>query len=87
LAESLARAGQSERAMEVVVEALGVVEASGERFYAAELHRLKGELLRELGHAPGEVSTCFSLAVDLARSQQARVLEHRARASLEKSTS
>jgi predicted ATPase len=51
LAESLKAGGQIDEGLAVATEALAVVEATGERFYEAELHRLRGELLllREAG--------------------------------------
>src|SRR4029434_1467702 len=60
-----------------------LVETTGERYYAAELHRLQGELL--LQHAAPEVSqaeTCFQQALAIARRQQAKALELRAAMSL-----
>jgi predicted ATPase len=45
LAESLMAGGQIDEGLAVVAEALAMVEATGERFYEAELHRLRGELL------------------------------------------
>jgi predicted ATPase len=45
LSESLTAGGQIDAALAVVVEALVLVEATGDRFYEAELHRLRGELL------------------------------------------
>jgi predicted ATPase len=54
-----------------------------EHYYAAELHRLQGELL--LQHAAPEVShaeTCFQQALAIARRQQAKSLELRAAMSL-----
>ena len=45
LAEAYGKAGQAEEGLAVLAEALTVVDTSGERFYEAELYRLKGELL------------------------------------------
>jgi adenylate cyclase len=45
LAESLKAGGQIDEGLAVADEALAMVEATGERFYEAELHRLRGELL------------------------------------------
>src|SRR5262249_58787222 len=44
LVESLMAGGQIEEGLAVAAEALAVVEATGERFYEAELHRLRGGL-------------------------------------------
>jgi predicted ATPase len=74
---------QPEAGLTALSEALALVETTGERYYAAELHRLKGELL--LQHAAPEGShaeTCFQQALDLARRQQAKALELRAAMSL-----
>jgi len=45
LAEALDRAGKAEEGLRVLEEALDMVHRTGERYYEAELHRLKGELL------------------------------------------
>jgi predicted ATPase len=83
LAEVYSSMGQSEAGLTVLSKALTLVEKTGERYYAAELHRLKGELL--LQHAAPEVSdaeACFQQALDIARRQQAKSLELRAAMSL-----
>ena len=91
LAEASGLLGQPQEGLAAVDEALTLVEQTGERYYAAELHRLRGELL--LRHAdtgpqaPGsgqqvEAEACFHRALDVARQQQARSLELRAAMSL-----
>jgi predicted ATPase len=45
LADACARDGQVEAALDVLEEALVTADTHTERFYAAELHRLKGELV------------------------------------------
>ncbi|MBI3756397.1 MAG: hypothetical protein HY267_00320 [Deltaproteobacteria bacterium] len=45
LAEAYGKAGQIEEGLTVLAEALATVQKTGERFYEAELYRLKGELL------------------------------------------
>ena len=52
LAEALREAGQPGEGLNILAEALAVAKLTGERFYEAELHRLKGELL--LVQAMGE---------------------------------
>ena len=49
LAEAYGKAGQAEEGLATLAEALTVVDKSGERFYEAELYRLKGELLLAQG--------------------------------------
>jgi predicted ATPase len=44
LAEAYWKVGQIEKGLATVTEALAVVDKTGERFYEAELYRLKGEL-------------------------------------------
>ena len=83
LAEVHRSLGQPEAGLTALSEALALVETTGERYYEAELHRLKGELL--LQQAAPEVShaeTCFQQALDIARRQQAKSLELRAAMSL-----
>jgi len=83
LAEVYRSLGQPEAGLTALSEALTLVEKTGERYYEAELHRLRGELL--LQHAAPEVShaeTCFQRALDIARRQEAKSLELRAAMSL-----
>jgi predicted ATPase len=44
LAEAYGKAGQVEEGLTVLAEALAAVDRTGERYYEAELYRLKGEL-------------------------------------------
>ncbi len=64
-------------------EALSLVDKNEERFYEAELHRLKGELLlrQPIPDAP-QAALCFHQALDVARAQQAKSWELRAAMSL-----
>jgi len=45
LAEAYGKAGKIEEGLTALAEALAVIDKTGERFYEAELYRLKGELL------------------------------------------
>jgi len=83
LAEVYGSLGQPEAGLAALSEALTLVETTGERYYAAELHRLQGELLQQ--HAASEVShaeACFQQSLAIARRQQAKSLELRAAISL-----
>ena len=82
LAEAYGKVGQAEEGFKVLAEALAVVNSSAERWYEAELYRLKGELLRQNGQTEAEVEACFHQAIDLARRQGAKSLELRAIMSL-----
>jgi predicted ATPase len=84
LAATLAKAGETAAALDAITDALAAVGRSGERFYAAELHRHKGALMLAIGHDPAGAARCFETAVEIARQQGARALERRARQDLER---
>jgi predicted ATPase len=83
LAEAYGKVGLAEEGLSVLAEALAAVDKSGERFWEAELSRLKGELLlmRPVCDEP-EAEACFHQAFDIAHRQQATSLELRAALSL-----
>jgi len=83
LAEVHGTRGQPEAGLTVLTEALALVDQTGERFYEAELYRLKGALLLQQ-HADNqaEAEICFHQAIAIAQSQQAKSLELRAATSL-----
>jgi hypothetical protein len=74
--------GQIEKAFGRLAEAFKVVEQIGERFYEAELFRLKGELLLKRPAPDEEPEACFRQAIAVARRQSARTWELRATTSL-----
>ena len=78
LAEAYRKAGQAEEGLAALAEALATAHRNGERWYEAEVHRLKGELLRMQGADAAEVEACFRQAVEVARQQQAKSWELRA---------
>jgi predicted ATPase len=82
LAEIRGAAGQVEEALAATAEGLALARARGECGFAAELYRLRGELLMaEAGRDPArraEAVGCFEQAVADARRQAARALELRA---------
>jgi tetratricopeptide (TPR) repeat protein len=89
LAESCGKRGRTEEGLAAVTEALALVNETGERFWEAELHRLKGELtLKQSGIQRLESSIqkaaeeCFQKAITIARRQRAKSLELRAVISL-----
>jgi predicted ATPase len=81
LAEACGRIGRHEEALEVVSEAFDDVRMTEERWWEAELHRTRGDLLR-MAARHTEAEQCFCTAIDIARGQQARALELRATTSL-----
>jgi len=85
LAEAHNVIGQPETGLAVLAEALVHVEHTGERYYEAEIHRLKGELLlQQSSDNQADAETCYQQAIDIARNQQAKSLELRATTSLAK---
>jgi adenylate cyclase len=83
LAEAYGEAGQPDAGLSGLDEALTLVEATEERWWEAELHRLKGELLLRLPRPDiSQAASCFHQALEVARRQQARALELRAALSL-----
>ncbi len=82
LATAYGLAEQAEEGLSLLAEALAMVEDTGERFYEAEMHRRKGELLLMQGEAEAEVESCFQHAIALARRQGAKTWELRAALSL-----
>ncbi len=81
LAEAAAKRGRLDEGLDLLAEALAWVEETGERYYEAEIRRLKGEFLLELGH-PARAEAAFQQAIEVARQQSARSLELRAAVSL-----
>jgi predicted ATPase len=74
LAQACERAGQSEEALDTLARALEIGDRTGERWFEAELHRLRGEWL--IAHRSGdqaEAETCFERALAVARRQSANV--------------
>jgi hypothetical protein len=70
------QARQPEAGLPALAEALTRVRATEERWWEAELYRLKGELLLQLPILdPHQAEACFQQALDVARSQQAKALE------------
>ena len=84
LAEASTQAGQTSEGLEALAEALATLARSRARWWEAELHRLRGELLllQSAMAQPGEVEACFQQALAVARRQQAKSLELRAAMSL-----
>jgi predicted ATPase len=83
LAEAYGQAGQPEAGLIALAEAGTLVEATEERWWEAEVYRLKGALLLQLPLPDvDQAEACFQQALDVARHQQAKSLELRAALSL-----
>ena len=88
LAEACETAGRFEEGLAALAEAIAIMGRTGERYYEAELHRLKGDLtLRRFGVEPEpgvqtEAEECFQKSIEVARQQEAKTFELKAVVSL-----
>jgi predicted ATPase len=82
LAEAYGSVGQLEAGLTALTEALATAHKTGERWWEAELYRLKGELLLRRASPTEEAEACFRQALAVAQHQQAKSLELRAAMSL-----
>jgi predicted ATPase len=82
LADAHGRAGDVERALAVLDEAIAAMEQSGERLVEAELVRLRGEMLDARQSDGAEADRCLRDALAIARRRGARLLELRVATSL-----
>jgi predicted ATPase len=80
-AEAHGKTRQFATGLGLLEEALSWVERTGESWFLAELHRLRGELLLA-SRQPGPAEACFRDAIAAARTQGARWWELRAASSL-----
>jgi predicted ATPase len=81
LARACGVAGQIEEALALFDDALRLVERTGERWFAAELNRHKGQLLLRQGHSEA-AEELYRKAPSIAVEQEAKLWELRAAASL-----
>jgi tetratricopeptide (TPR) repeat protein len=81
LAQVLLGAGLVKDAEEALQEAFVTVEQSRERFWLAELHRIGGGIAL-MESDPLRAEACFLRAIEIARQQEARLLELRAATDL-----
>jgi predicted ATPase/class 3 adenylate cyclase len=77
LADAYRETRQPQAALQQLAEADDVMRATRERSFEAEVHRLRGELLRDTGDCAG-AEVHFHTALDVARSQGAKFWELRA---------
>jgi predicted ATPase len=83
MAEVYGHTGQVEEGLTAITQALDLVDSTDERWWEAELNRLKGELLlQQSSDNHTEAETCFHQALSIARAQQAKSWELRAATSL-----
>jgi hypothetical protein len=83
LAQILMATGDVAQAENVLDESIAFAETSGERYWLAELLRLKGQvLLQRLVPDAADAATWFTRAIEIARQQEALPLELRAATDL-----
>jgi predicted ATPase len=81
LAEACELAGQIEEGLTLLDEALEFTERTGERWFAAELNRRKGQLMLRQGNARA-AEEVYRKALSIAEEQEAKLWELRASVSL-----
>jgi len=77
-AEALHLADRTSEALEAITEAETLAERSQERWWCAELHRLRGVFLAALGADESKIEASFCEAIRIAREQKSISLEKRA---------
>ena len=83
LARAYQQADRTDEGLRVLQEAQVSIDARGERWWEAEIQRLRGELLlSQSGANAGDAEACFERALQISRRQEAKSLELRATMSL-----
>ena len=80
-AESLHIADRTREALETLREAEALAETRQERWWCAELYRLRGVFLAAVGDEEMEIEASFCAAIRTARDQKSISLTKRAEAS------
>jgi len=77
-AEALYLADRTSEALEAISEAEALAERFEQRFWCAELHRLRGVFLAAMGADGTEIEASFCAAISTAKKQKSVSLEKRA---------
>jgi predicted ATPase len=77
-AEALHRADRSSEAAEAITEAQALAQRSGERWWCAELYRIRAVLLTATGAEEAQIETAFCAAIRTAKKQKSISLMKRA---------
>jgi hypothetical protein len=80
-AEALHLADRTSEALETVNEAEALVERTEERWFCAELHRLRGVFLAAMGAEETDIEASFRAAIKIAKEQKSVSLTKRAKAT------
>ena len=83
LAEAEAEAGHPDEALVMLDKELADIERTEQRWYSAEVHRARGEILLKCWpREEAAAELAFMRAIDIARSQEAKLFELQAAVSL-----
>jgi hypothetical protein len=80
-AEALHLADRTSEALEAIKEAEALVERFEERWWCAELHRLRAVFFAAMGAEETQIEASFQTAINIARQQKSVSLEKRAEAT------
>jgi len=80
-AEALHLADRTSDALEAITEVEALIESFENRYWCAELHRLKGVFFATLGADEARIEASFRAAINTAREQKSVSLEKRAEAT------
>ena len=80
-AEALYFADRVSEALEAITEAEGAVERSEERWWCAEIQRLRGVFLTAIGANEAQIQALFCAAISTAKEQKSISLAKRAEAT------
>jgi class 3 adenylate cyclase/tetratricopeptide (TPR) repeat protein len=78
LAQALMKTGQLRDAVQLVDQTLAALGGSTERWYEAEFHRLRGDLLLGCNEPPGLAEASYERAITVAERQGSRLWQLRA---------
>lgn len=82
LAEAYAVTGESEKGLRTLSDALEISKNTGETFWNAEIHRLRGEFLQMQARSHDEIEVCYHKAIEIAQLNNEKSHELRAAMSL-----
>ena len=80
-ADTLHLADRTSEALEVINEAEAMAERFEQRYYCAELHRLRGVFLAAIGAEESKIEASFREAIKTAKQQKSVSLAKRAEAT------
>jgi predicted ATPase len=80
-AEAQYLAHRTSEALEAITEAEVLVERSEDRHWCAEMHRLRGVFLTDIGSDEAQIEASFCAAIRIAKEQKSISLQKRAEAT------